>query len=175
MAIRRYLFPHNINYSEKDLGRATLRHRRGSSFSGLSSPQLLPFPIVYTFKRPASLPVFPRIFEALFFDLSVFFMCFKVIIPCKSAAVSLTSSLPPLVLSYRLYVLTTGSLHIIICKAFSALRAFNRLVLTNWQFTYYRLRGFYLRFACVTVGFVCRSLHMAPAAGQLRFAHNTDI
>ena len=131
MAICRYLFPHNYNYSEKYLGRASLRHRRVSSFSGLSSPQLLPFPIVYTFKRPASLPVFPRIFEALFFDLSVFFMCFKVIIPCKSAAVSLTSSLPPLVLSYRLpevylrfaRVIIMESLHIIICKAFSALRA----------------------------------------------------
>ena len=175
MAIRRYLFPHNYNYSEKDLGHASLRHRRVSSFFRLYSPQVFTLPVVLSLIGPASLPVFPRIFEALFFDLSVFFKCLKVIIPCKSAAVSLTSSLPPLVLSYRLYVLTTGSLHIIICKAFSALRAFNRLVLTNWQFTYYRLRGFYLRFACVTVGFVCRSLHMAPAAGQLRFAHNTDI
>ena len=99
-------------------------------FSGLSSPQVHPFPIVYTFKRPASLPVFPRIFEALFFDLSVFFKCFKVIIPCKSAAVSLTSSLTPLVLSYLLPEVylrfarvidmfwLTGSLHIIACEAF---------------------------------------------------------
>ena len=175
MAICHYLFPHNYNYSEKDLERATLRHRRVSSFfRSVLSAGLHP-PVSLDLNRPSEFTCFPRIFEALFFDLSVFFKCLKVIIPCKSAAVSLTSSLPPLVLSYRLYVLTTGSLHIIICKAFSALRAFNRLVLTNWQFTYYRLRGFYLRFACVTVGFVCRSLHMAPAAGQLRFAHNTDI
>ena len=110
-------------------------------FSGLYSPQVFTLPVVLTLIGPASLPVFPRIFEALFFDLSVFFKCFKVIIPCKSAAVSLTSSLTPLVLSYRQpevylrcardrWVLTAGSLHIIVCKAFSALRAFDRYVLT---------------------------------------------
>lgn len=102
MAICHYLFPHNYNYSEKDLERATLRHRRVSSFfRSVLSAGLHP-PVSLDLNRPSEFTCFPRIFEALFFDLSVFFKCLKVIIPCKSAAVSLTSSLPPLVLSYLL-------------------------------------------------------------------------
>ena len=123
MAICHYLFPHNYNYSEKDLERATLRHRRVSSFfRSVLSAGLHP-PVSLDLNRPSEFTCFPRIFEALFFDLSVFFKCLKVIIPCKSAAVSLTSSLTPLVLSYRQpevylrcardrWVLTAGSLHI---------------------------------------------------------------
>ena len=114
-------------------------------FSGLSSPQVFTLPVVLSLIGPAILLAFPRIFEALFFDLSVFFKCFKVIIPCKSAAVSLTSSLPPLVLSYRLPEVYLRFARVIImgrvcalssARLLSALRARDY----NGEFAHYHLR-----------------------------------
>ena len=73
MAIRRYLFPHNINYSEKDLGRATLRHRRVSSFfrsflsAGLHPPGSLDL------NRPSEVTCFSPDFRGSIFRFKRFF------------------------------------------------------------------------------------------------------
>ena len=130
MAIRRYLFPHNYNYSEKDLGHASLRHRRVSSFFRLYSPQVFTLPVVLSLIGPASLPVFPRIFEALFFDLSVFFKCLKVIIPCVSGRFFLSGSL-----------LRRWSCHIF-CRSFICASHVRQMGFDCGKFIHYRLQGF---------------------------------
>ena len=99
-------------------------------FSGLYSPQVFTLPVVLTLTGPASLPVFPRIFKALFFDLSVFFKCLKVIIPCVSGRFFLSGSL-----------LRRWSCHIF-CRSFICASHVRQMGFDCGKFIHYRLQGF---------------------------------